>query len=64
MIDYILSLPSLAGASLFVIFTSSIGLGLYYLSASFVTKRYRKSLIEPVGNLFRIMGIMVLFFYP
>ncbi len=63
MIEFILSLPSFVGASLFVIFTSVVGLGFYYLSAWFVAPHYNESLIEPVGNLFRIMGIMVFFFF-
>lgn len=62
MIEFVLSLPSFWGAFLFVIFISSIGLGIYYLSALFISRHYHKNLNNPVGDLFRIMGIMVSFF--
>lgn len=62
MVDFILSLPSFWGALLFIVFTTAIGLGIYFLSAWFISKYFNENLERPVGDLFRIMGIMVSFF--
>ena len=59
MIDFILSLPNWIGCVFLMVFTTVLGLAVYIVSNKLIEKSKSVRLIEPINNLFRLVGIIV-----
>lgn len=59
MVEFLLSLPQLAGAALVMVLATVAGLAVYIVSSGLISKRFNNELIEPMGNLFRLAALFV-----
>ena len=59
MVESLLSLPTWAGCNIAMAFTTVIGLVVYVVSSKFITKTKSEDLKEPIGGLFRVVGMLV-----
>ena len=59
MIDFIISLSTLAGCLVAMGFTAVVGLVVYLIFYKFISKYKREDMKEPTNNLFRVVGMLV-----
>ena len=58
MIDFLLSLPTLAGCIVAMGFTTVAGFVVYLVFYKFISKYQRGDMKEPTNNLFRVVGML------
>ncbi len=59
MIENLLSLSTLAGCAVSMIFTSFVGLVVYFVFYKLISKYKREDLKDPTSSLFRVVGMLV-----
>ena len=59
MVEFLLSLPQLAGAIIAMVVAAVAGVAVYVFSSKLISKRFNIDLIEPMANLFRLAAIFV-----
>ncbi len=59
MIDFLLSLPTLIGCGIAMVFTAALGLLVYLVSYKLITKYKSGELKDEIGGLFRVVGMLV-----
>ena len=59
MSEFILSLPTVVGVSVVMIFTVSAGFSVHYVAYRFIEKYHGKDLVDATSSLFRVVGMLV-----
>jgi hypothetical protein len=59
MIDFIMSLPALAGAAIVIFISTTLGLLAYLMSHRFMSRYEHDADRDPTGSLFRVLGMLV-----
>ncbi|MFX0199297.1 MAG: hypothetical protein ACFFCW_24500 [Candidatus Hodarchaeota archaeon] len=59
MIEFFISLPTWAGCALSMLFVTVSGLVVYFVSHKLIKKYPKDELKDPIGSLFRVIGILV-----
>ena len=57
--EFLISLPAWLGGALSVLFATASGLVVYLASDRFISRYQRDELKNPIGSLFRIVGILI-----
>ena len=59
MIDYLIFLPAWAGIALSILLSTACGLAVYLLSRRLISRYPTAELKDPIGSLFRVVGMLV-----
>lgn len=59
MIEFVLSLPEGAGIAIAMVFATLLGLAVYIISHSLISKYQKEDLKDPMSSLFRVVGVLV-----